>query len=148
MTSSSVAYFNDETSHKPDNLHCWFWSDSNPSALLVWKFVFIILYSYSFHNRAKILYMPSAWDLRNAAKSETCSKWLSKVSDFLEQAASVPIIITGGCNKNPGLSIFPLCSLLYLYILLWKNNLLLVGDLRWLIPLSRSFFYWVTLMIN
>jgi hypothetical protein len=22
MTSSSVAYFNDETSHKPENLHC------------------------------------------------------------------------------------------------------------------------------
>jgi len=107
MTSSSVAYFNDETSHKPENLHCWFWSDSNPSALLVWKFVFIILCSYSFHNRAKILSMPSAWDLRNAAKSETCSKWHSKVSDFLEQAASVLLIITGGCNKNPGLSIFP-----------------------------------------
>ena len=114
--------------------------DSGRDTLLVWKFVFIILYSYSFHNRAKILYMPSAWDLRNAAKSETCSKWHSKVSDFLEQAASVLSIISGGCNKNPGLSIFPLSYLLYLYILPWKNNLLLVGDLRWLIPLNRSIF--------
>jgi len=43
MTSSSAAYFNDETSHKPENLHCWFWSHSNLSVLLVWKILFIFI---------------------------------------------------------------------------------------------------------
>ena len=54
----------------------WWWSSTRPRrwkqalhAITVLNGDHDFMYSYSFHNRTQIL--PSAWDLRNAAKSET-----------------------------------------------------------------------------
>lgn len=81
MTSSSVAYFNDETSHKSENLHCWFWSHSNLSVLLVWKFVCIsVPQSNKNFVYAQCLRFEKRCEVRDLFKMAFQSFWLPQAS--------------------------------------------------------------------